>query len=45
MFQSHIVARSVNLQDTGTFEDLDRVIHRAVAFVGLMPKEDRYRPF
>jgi len=28
-----------------TGEDLDRVIHRAVAFVGLMPKEDRYRLF
>ena len=25
-------------------EDLDRVIQRAVAFVGQMPKEDRYRP-
>ena len=25
-------------------EDLDRAIHRAMAFVGQMPKEDRYRP-
>ena len=25
-------------------EDLDRAIQRAVAFVGQMPKEDRYRP-
>jgi hypothetical protein len=24
--------------------DLDRAIQRAVAFVGQMPKEDRYRP-
>jgi CheY-like chemotaxis protein len=27
-----------------TGEDLDRAIQRAVAFVGQMPKEDRYRP-
>jgi DNA-binding NarL/FixJ family response regulator len=25
-------------------EDLDRAIERAIAFVGRMPKEDRYRP-
>lgn len=25
-------------------EDLDRAIHRAVSLVGLLPKEDRYRP-
>jgi DNA-binding NarL/FixJ family response regulator len=25
-------------------EDLDRAIQRAIAFVGQMPKEDRYRP-
>ena len=25
-------------------EDLDKAIQRAVAFVGQMPKEDRYRP-
>jgi DNA-binding NarL/FixJ family response regulator len=25
-------------------DDLDRAIQRAVAFVGQMPKEDRYRP-
>ena len=25
-------------------EDLDKAIQRAVAFVGRMPKEDRYRP-
>jgi DNA-binding NarL/FixJ family response regulator len=25
-------------------EDLDRAIQRALAFVGRMPKEDRYRP-
>jgi CheY-like chemotaxis protein len=25
-------------------DDLDRAINRAIAFVGLMPKEDRYRP-
>ena len=25
-------------------EDLDRAIQRAMAFVGQMPKEDRYRP-
>jgi len=25
-------------------EDLDRAIQRAIAFVGSMPKEDRYRP-
>ena len=25
-------------------EDLDHAIHRAIAFVGKMPKEDRYRP-
>ena len=25
-------------------EDLDKAIRRAVAFVGQMPKEDRYRP-
>ena len=25
-------------------EDLDRAIHRAVAFVGQLPKEDRYAP-
>ncbi len=24
-------------------EDLNRAIHRAIAFVGQMPKEDRYR--
>ena len=27
-----------------TGEDLDKAIRRAVAFVGEMPKEDRYRP-
>jgi len=27
-----------------TGEDLDRAIRRAVAFVGWMPKGDRYRP-
>jgi|SRR6185436_16384520 len=27
-----------------TGEDLDRAIQRAIAFVGHMPKEDRYRP-
>ena len=27
-----------------TGEDLDRAIQRAIAFVGKMPKEDRYRP-
>jgi len=27
-----------------TGEDLDKAIQRAVAFVGEMPKEDRYRP-
>ena len=27
-----------------TGEDLDRAIQRAVALVGQMPKEDRYRP-
>jgi DNA-binding NarL/FixJ family response regulator len=27
-----------------TGEDLDRAIRRAIAFVGQMPKEDRYRP-
>ncbi|HKO31510.1 MAG TPA: response regulator [Nitrospiraceae bacterium] len=26
-----------------SFDDLDRAIQRAVAFVGLMPKEDRHR--
>ena len=25
-------------------EDLDKAIHRAMAFVGRIPKEDRYRP-
>ena len=25
-------------------EDLDKAIQRAIAFVGQMPKEDRYRP-
>ena len=25
-------------------EDLDKAIQRAVAFVGRLPKEDRYRP-
>jgi len=25
-------------------EDLDRAIQRAVSLVGLLPKEDRYRP-
>jgi hypothetical protein len=25
-------------------EDLDKAIQRAVAFVGQIPKEDRYRP-
>jgi len=28
-----------------TGEVLDRAIQRAIAFVGQMPKEDRYRPF
>ena len=28
-----------------TGEDLDKAIQRAVAFVGQLPKEDRYRPF
>jgi hypothetical protein len=32
----------VNQHTSG--EDLDRAIHRAIAFVGRMPKEDRYRP-
>ena len=27
-----------------TGEDLDRAIQRAIAFVGQMPKEDRYQP-
>jgi CheY-like chemotaxis protein len=27
-----------------TGEDLDKAIQRAIAFVGQMPKEDRYRP-
>ena len=27
-----------------TGEDLDRAIQRTVAFVGQLPKEDRYRP-
>jgi len=27
-----------------TGEDWERTIQRAVKFVGLMPKEDRYRP-
>jgi len=25
-------------------DDLHKVIQRAVAFVGMLPKEDRYRP-
>ena len=31
-------------KDYTTGEDLDKAIQRAVAFVGKMPKEDRYRP-
>jgi CheY-like chemotaxis protein len=27
-----------------TSDDLDRAINRAIGFVGLLPKEDRYRP-
>ena len=32
------------LKEHTSSEDLDKAIQRAVAFVGLMPKEDRYRP-
>jgi len=31
-------------KDYTTGEDLDKAIQRAIAFVGQMPKEDRYRP-
>ena len=32
------------VKDHTTGEDLNRAIQRAIAFVGQLPKEDRYRP-
>ena len=32
------------LKDHTSIDDLDRDIQRAIAFVGLMPKEERHRP-
>jgi DNA-binding NarL/FixJ family response regulator len=39
-----IGAHACLLKELTSTEDLDRAIQRAVACVGLMPKEDRHRP-
>jgi CheY-like chemotaxis protein len=40
----HNGAYACLLKKLTTGEDLDKAIRRAMAFVGQMPKEDRYRP-